>query len=1300
MFRLAALYEERARTDLDASEEVARGLRPAIALYKRIIVEFPGYRELAGVYYYLGHAYDDANRAAEAQQVFRSLVCHDRYPYPAAADPRDPARDAVAPLPQDHDRAYWQAWDVKRDGKRDAKRGGPKARARAAGEDDGTFEDPFPDTCQPVAQVTPAGQEPRYLAEAWWLIGDYHFNETDPAGGPYNLNRAESAYRNALRYRRPPVYGVALYKHAWTLFKQQRYEASVRQFVVLLRYADEEEKRTGDPGADFRAEAYTYIAGALTYVDFAGPAPEEPYAARRDVLDTEPSPRVAEQRMRVAIDRVRDPRLVPQDRKWTVPIYRALAAEMRELGQLHNAIEVSELVLKKAPLHRDAPVVQSDVADAWEKLAAISREGTSDRAEATARALAARTALSAYVGVTPWVEANKDDPEAIRAAERLSRGGLRRAAADHTNAGNALLEKARAFSDEGGRNPLLEQALAEYRMAAQAWGALPAQDEAYEQRYWLADANHQIVVIEVALGRSPAASEVDAARRSATLVRDSNEDDRYLQPAAWMVVDVAQQVLADRYALFGRTGGREGIEPREQVKTTGAGASERVVTEPFPREVADAIAAREEYRERVPAARDFGNDGALYAYQIADFHFLYGQLDEAKKRFEAQHRSACGKTSFGVKAWRRLLTIAEISHDVEGVRALAQGALDRSCATSDDERGVECELGRKALGAASYEDAKTAFVRAQKMPDGPERSAAWRRAAALYRVTLEKAPDGDAAPEAAINGAYAYKQVGDYDQAIAVYGQFIEAYGSEERLGRLERGDASTSPPKPPDPARYAERVRFLRQAHEALAAAHVSLFDLRRAGASYDAIARNRRFEAPARREAARNAAMLYGDLGDKERMAAARTTFLGLDPPAEQKAEIDWLVAAAELGAWDERGLDENGNRAARLKAIATMEAYHAASKGEPAAAVYAVRAAYQSARLRRAGHDGHADAWCRSTVTAFEKLRAAAPVVEGKSKALGSAEADMAAECAYTLLDDRIKAELDVDARPAALRGGDRQGGGRVRRRPEEGGGLAPEAPGRDRALPVGDLVRRGAGPPGVALRRRSHGPLLHAGAGPRALHRPGEEAAHAARRVDPGQERGDRRVRAEAQGGLASGARQGARRRGSGDDPALRGGRPPRPGAAGAAPDRRRGDPAAGGLHQPARRRAPAPVHPGHRRPGDAAALRVHRRRLPQDAARDGDGLGRRRAPRAAARHALSPSRAPERPGPGLRRLLPPPFSIASSSASTAFTRGSVGSIACALRYASRASLSCPDCASALPRLIHALASRSSSLSASR
>src|SRR6185436_1853084 len=188
MFRLAALYEERAR-DKEDQNEVNAGLAQAVALYKRVIREFPSYRELAAIYYYLGHALNDSSRLPEAQQVWRSMVCHNKYPYPVAVDPKDPTRDTVGRLPQDHDADYWRGWDQRHPDPIDIAKNKAKAAPKKAtkkskkeededqvyadpgGPDETIYVSPYPDECQPIPQKTDIGQEPRYINEVWWLIG-------------------------------------------------------------------------------------------------------------------------------------------------------------------------------------------------------------------------------------------------------------------------------------------------------------------------------------------------------------------------------------------------------------------------------------------------------------------------------------------------------------------------------------------------------------------------------------------------------------------------------------------------------------------------------------------------------------------------------------------------------------------------------------------------------------------------------------------------------------------------------------------------------------------------------------------------------------------------------------------------------------------------------------------------------------------------------------------------------------------------------------------------------------------------
>jgi len=209
MYRLAALYEERARADFEG--DLSKTLKPAVALYRRIIREYPKYENVAGVYYFLGHAYTDSSRLAEGQQAWRSLVCINQYQ--VKDDPNDPDKIALQHLVQDHDEKYWNDWynrhPVPLDqvgaamGKR-AKIAPPPAKGKAAAvglksdDDELRYKNPYPETCEGVPQTVEPGAEPKYVGEVWWQIGNYHFDQIDPHGGPYNLNRAVSAYDRSM----------------------------------------------------------------------------------------------------------------------------------------------------------------------------------------------------------------------------------------------------------------------------------------------------------------------------------------------------------------------------------------------------------------------------------------------------------------------------------------------------------------------------------------------------------------------------------------------------------------------------------------------------------------------------------------------------------------------------------------------------------------------------------------------------------------------------------------------------------------------------------------------------------------------------------------------------------------------------------------------------------------------------------------------------------------------------------------------------------------------------------------------
>jgi len=1020
MFRLGALYEEKARAKTDS--DLSTGLEPAIGIYRRIIKEFPQYEEIAAVHYYLGHAFTDAGRIDEGQQAWRTLACASRYS--VQDDPKDAGKILLQPMPQDHDDKFWNDWYNKNPVPLDqakVKRGAVKRGAdKLVDTEELSFADPY-DGCKPLPQKVEPGEDPRYLAEIWWQLGNFHFDQIDPHGGPYNLNRAVVAYQQSMQYPKPPIYGVALYKLAWTFFKQQRYHTAVDNFVQLLGYADEQEAKTGDPGADFRQEAFTYIAGSLTYVDFEGPPPEHPYIPRSDVLDTESDPVRAEEKMAIAITRVQDAQLIPQDKKWTVEIYKALAQEFIEITQNRNAVATLELMLKKFPMDRDAPVMQNKVAELYDQLSRLAPDGSAARSEFGSKALEARTKLAAYVGTTPWVDANRDDPEALTTAEQLVKGGLKRAAADHTNFARAYKDKALELNDPGEQRSLVEKAIAEYRMAETGWNAYLEQDaqamDAYESRFWLADSRFWIVVLQAGIGRTPQAAEVKAARDSAAAVRDSNEDDKYLQPSAYYVVTIAEKVLEDQYRVFNESNGQQGIEKREELKFSGEGDARKPVKDVVPGPVLDAIKARDEYNDRIALDRDPQKNGLLYAFQSADLYFVYGDFENAKKRFKPMYDQYCGVNEWGYKAWEKLISMSNFEGDAAQSRKLAEG---KSCAYDAETQKAEESIRKPVQQGVAYLDARKLYEEAEKMPEGAERNKKWRDAAAAYKVALDKAPDRDEAPEAAMNGAFAYKQVGEYDKAIEMYELFISKYGNEKTLSALKNGDAKAKPPVAAQPKKYEERVKYLQNAYDALAGAYVLFFNYPRAAETYDKISNNQNFNEKSRRESARQGLSLYASLGDRGGMTRARERFQSLGASPKEMAEADFIVASAELKRWDPYSGDDGANGAARKTAQRAMEDYYTVNKNKDSAAQYVVQAAYWSAKTRKAVLAGDTDKWWQTTIDSFEKWKRLAPQEGGKNSALGSKEANMAAEADFTMLDEQINRQFDYETGHHRYRG----------------------------------------------------------------------------------------------------------------------------------------------------------------------------------------------------------------------------------------------------------------------------------------
>jgi tetratricopeptide (TPR) repeat protein len=594
------------------------------------------------------------------------------------------------------------------------------------------------------------------------------------------------------------------------------------------------------------------------------------------------------------------------------------------------------------------------------------------------------------------------------------------------------MDQAGQAPDPAMRERYLKIALEEFKLAAAGWLGYLRQDEnapdAYTSRCLYADALHNRVRIEVVLNgidplkySEPTSVEIETAERAATAARDSDEDDQYIDSVGLMVVDLADVDRDLAYQRWETSGGRQGVEPRKAPRLVGSEGDQSVEEAPLPEVLEKSMRARDEYIERVPPDRDKQNSATEYAFYTAEQYFIYGHFRDAEARFVPLYEQHCGKDDKGYEAWKRLIQMSNLNKDVERSRVLAMAEKTHSCAFSDKEKSEEHEglLTDLVLQNAAYSDANKVFDQAKNAPPGPKKDALWRKAGKMYEDALRAAPSHSDAPAAAINSAFCYKQVSEFNKAIDLYQLFIAKYGGDDIMDRLEHG--GTDPEKKvkvgPNLTEYKERLKYLGMAYEALSTTYYGFFAYPRAAESFGRIASNRRFDDERRSSAAYNAMTLYSNLGDRNSMSKMYDVLADpkLHLPADERAEVDYVRASFDFGLWNPNGGDTSANVAARRQAIASLSQFHTSNRNVTEAARYSLEAAYRIATMLRAANDTGYHVWLRMVISDWEYFKAH-PSVSSRSAKKGSVVAtdapysDYGAEAEFVLLDEQVRGSFD--------------------------------------------------------------------------------------------------------------------------------------------------------------------------------------------------------------------------------------------------------------------------------------------------
>ncbi|HEY0713089.1 MAG TPA: tetratricopeptide repeat protein [Polyangia bacterium] len=557
MFRLAELYYEKSQDQfLFAQESYQKALDSAtppsgepprpdfgqtVDLYRRMLTEFPNYRLADAAYYLLGFCLSEMGQEAEGRQALLALTCANQH------------------------RAFDKPTEIKVST-------GSAAQA-----------DPYKG-CQPIRK------DSKFLPEAWTRIGEVHFDNAE-------LAPAISAYRKVLDFKDSSYYDKALYKLAWSYYRDNRFVEAIREFDNLVKWADAR-KASGDKfGSDLRPEAIQYLGVSFSEPDWNG--------------DSAPDAETGLQRVQAFYQgREEEPHVKE--------VYQRLGEIYFDATQYPESIAAFKALLARWPYYPDAPKIQDRIVQAYERdrnLVAAAQE----------RELLGKT----YAKGSAWYNQNQNNPDALSAAQQLAEDALLTAATNVHSGAQACRPEALAS-----KNPAkMEECKALYRTSADLYEkyltAYPNAKRAYEYSIYYADALFY-------------SEQYDRAVGAYMTVRDSVLDNRFQRDAALNVI-YAYEEMIERM----KTAGQLQDPPLPSEENT----SPPVSPVPLPDIYQKYQAALDWYvnnvkDERVPEMR----------YAAATLNLRFKQWPEARQRLDQVADTYCAtQPEVGFKAYGALI---------------------------------------------------------------------------------------------------------------------------------------------------------------------------------------------------------------------------------------------------------------------------------------------------------------------------------------------------------------------------------------------------------------------------------------------------------------------------------------------------------------------------------------------------------------------------------------------------------------------------------------------------------------------
>ena len=534
------------------------------------------------------------------------------------------------------------------------------------------------------ADCEPLRGESRFVDEAWLRVGEVHYDFDE-------LAAAQEAYEQITDDPKSDLYDEALIRLAWTQYLRRSFADAALSFDRFVQYADVQRVEGVVEGAiQLRDEAIKYLATTYLEEDWDG--------------DGQADARVGFERLDADYrDRENEPH-VPE-------VFAALGDLYAVQTEYARAIEIWRDALRRWPLAPKAPAIQLRILQAYNML--------QDKENATST----RDALATgYLRGTPWYEANRDDPEALEAGQKLAEEALVATAVDHHQRAQTL----RAAGDPA--------ALREYAIAARAYAAylerFPGSETSYEYRYHYAEA---LFYSDQWLEAAKAYGEV----------RDSNLDNRLQRDAAAGAV-AAWEKFVEHEQQAGR------LALAEMPKKDAKGPFDQ------PKTIAPAyLQLRAAYLRAADVVPDPG-EAATQRYLAAEILQRHHHFDQAEQEFAQIITGNC-EHNVAINAGKAIIDGYVARGNLEGTERWTERMMDLGCGEGDAGSQFAGEL-KSLKNAVRFQEATLLYEAGE-----------YEAAADRYVALVDQAPNDPNADRALNNAAVAYEKVGRYASAGQTY---------------------------------------------------------------------------------------------------------------------------------------------------------------------------------------------------------------------------------------------------------------------------------------------------------------------------------------------------------------------------------------------------------------------------------------------------------------------------------------------------------------------------------------------------